>query len=119
MPRSLVLEEGAEPIAGYRLVCLLGRGGFGEVWEARAPGDFHVALKFLRLDTREAGAEERSLAVIRRIRHVHLLDVQFATRIADCLVIAMPLCAGGRLAGLPRTGPCCGGRGLERRWRRG
>src|SRR4051794_14479233 len=88
----LHLEAGLQPIAGYTLVRLLGRGGFGEVWEATAPGGFQVALKFLRLETREAGVEERSLEVIRHIRHPHLLDVQFATRVEDCLVIAMPLC---------------------------
>src|SRR4051794_29632461 len=88
----LHLEAGLQPIAGYTLVRLLGRGGFGEVWEATAPGGFQVALKFLRLETREAGVEERSLEVIRKIRHPHLLDVQFAARVEDCLVIAMPLC---------------------------
>ena len=36
--------------------------------------------------------EQRALEVIRNIRHPHLLDVQFATRVDDCLVIAMPLC---------------------------
>jgi formylglycine-generating enzyme required for sulfatase activity len=92
MPEPLVLGAGIEPIAGYTLVRLLGRGGFGEVWEASAPGDFHVALKFIRLDTNEAGVEQRSLDVIRNIRHPNLLDVQFATRVADCLIIAMPLC---------------------------
>jgi serine/threonine protein kinase len=92
MPEPLVLGAGIEPIPGYRLVRLLGRGGFGEVWEASAPGDFHVALKFIRLDSNAAGVEQRSLDVIRHIRHPHLLDVQFATRVADCLVIAMPLC---------------------------
>jgi formylglycine-generating enzyme required for sulfatase activity len=92
MAESLVLAAGLEPIAGYTLVRLLGRGGFGEVWDARAPGDFHIALKFLRLETREAGAEQPALEVIRNIRHVHLLDVQFATRVGDRLVIAMPLC---------------------------
>jgi formylglycine-generating enzyme required for sulfatase activity len=92
MTESLVLAAGAAPVAGYTLVRLLGRGGFGEVWEARAPGDFHVALKFLRLETREADMEQRALEVIRNLRHGHLLDVQFATRVADCMVIAMPLC---------------------------
>jgi formylglycine-generating enzyme required for sulfatase activity/serine/threonine protein kinase len=89
---TLRIEVGAEPIAGYTLVRLLGRGGFGEVWEAVAPGEVRVALKFIRLDSSEADIEQRALKVIRDIRHPHLLDVQFASRVGDCLVIAMPLC---------------------------
>src|SRR3954471_16776441 len=88
----LHLAAGVEPVAGYTLVRHLGRGGFGEVWEASAPGGVHIALKFIRLNTNEAGSEQRALEVIRNIRHPHLLDVQFATRVGDSLVIAMPLC---------------------------
>src|SRR3954447_9548000 len=88
----LHLDAGVEPVAGYTLVRRLGRGGFGDVWEARAPGDVRVALKFIRLDTDGAGHEQRALEVIRDIRHPHLLDIQFAACVEDCLVIAMPLC---------------------------
>ena len=89
---SLELAAGVEPVPGYALVRRLGRGGFGEVWEATAPGGVRVALKFIHLDTAEAGPEQRALEVIRDIRHPHLLDVQFAVRVQDCLVIGMPLC---------------------------
>src|SRR4051812_32144663 len=89
---SLHLDVGVQPVAGYTLVRPLGRGGFGEVWEALAPRGGRVALKFIRLDTDQAGPEQRALEIIRDIRHPHLLDVQFAVRVEDCLVIAMPLC---------------------------
>jgi hypothetical protein len=64
---TLNLAEGLEPVAGYLLVRVLGRGGFGEVWEALAPGGVRVALKFLRLETVEAVVEVRALEVIRDI----------------------------------------------------
>src|SRR3954462_14724162 len=86
------LGPGVEVLLGYRLVKKLGQGGFGEVWEAEAPGGVRVALKFVRLDSKAAGPEQRALEVIRNIRHPHLLDVQFAVQVDDCLVISMPLC---------------------------
>jgi serine/threonine protein kinase len=88
----LVLQPGSEVVPGYRLVRLLGQGGFGEVWEAKAPGDFPVALKFIRLDTSKVRPELRSLQILRTVRHPNLLDVQWAVAKADRLIIAMPLC---------------------------
>lgn len=91
-PTPLNLQPGVEVVPGYRLVRVLGHGGFGEVWEANAPGDFPVALKFIRLDTSNVRPEARSLAILRSIRHPGLLDVQWAVERGDRLVIAMPLC---------------------------
>ncbi len=89
---TLYLGAGAEPIAGYRLIRLVGEGGFGVVWEAEAPGGVRVALKFVRLDDRRSARELRALDIVRNIRHPHLLDVQFAVRCGNCLVLGMPLC---------------------------
>ena len=104
---SLNLEAGVEPVAGYTLIRKLGQGGFGEVWEAEAPGGVRVALKFIRLGTAQAGPELRALEVIRNIRHPHLLDVQFAVPVEDCLIVAMPLCDAeplGPAQGVPERG---------------
>ena len=51
-----------------------------------------VALKFIPFDEHKVGPELRALEAIRDIRHPHLLDVQFAVRAGEFLVIAMPLC---------------------------
>jgi serine/threonine-protein kinase len=86
------LAEGKEPVAGYTLKRELGAGGFGAVWEALAPGGVRVALKFVRFRGKPDDPEWREIETIREIRHPHLLDVQFAVRVDDHLIIAMPLC---------------------------
>ena len=42
-------RPGDFPVPGYRLVESLGRGNFGEVWKASAPGGMEVALKIINL----------------------------------------------------------------------
>lgn len=65
--------RGDEPIPGYHLLELLGRGGLGEVWRATAPGGAPVALKFIDLSTRQAVREMQAVYRIKDIRHAHLL----------------------------------------------
>ncbi|MDB5307657.1 MAG: serine/threonine protein kinase [Gemmataceae bacterium] len=85
------LAPGAEPVAGYRLEVRLGKGGFGEVWRATAPGAVPVALKFVHLGHRVGATEQRALDVIKHVRHPHLLGVSGAWQAGGWLVIAMQL----------------------------
>jgi hypothetical protein len=111
MPRGgghiSLLQPGYEPVPGYRLIEGLGRGGFGEVWKATAPGGFPVALKFVLLGGRGGPAESRALDLIRHIRHPNLLSTSFACERDGVLIIGMELAdgtLGDRLADAIRTG---------------
>jgi formylglycine-generating enzyme required for sulfatase activity len=87
----LRLEPGVEPVPGFTLVQPLGRGGFGEVWKAKGPGGFPVALKFIPLGGQAGAAEMRSVELMKEARHAHLL-VQFGAWERDgVLVVAMEL----------------------------
>lgn len=68
-------RTGDEPIPGYRLSKFLGRGGFGEVWQAVAPGRTEVALKIISLDRKQGMKEFRSLRLVKRIRHPNLVPI--------------------------------------------
>jgi pSer/pThr/pTyr-binding forkhead associated (FHA) protein len=84
-------EPGVEPIPGYCLSQRLGRGGYGEVWRAYAPGGFQVALKFVPLQNACGAVELRALDLIRDIRHPNLLVTFASWQIEGWLIIAMEL----------------------------
>jgi serine/threonine protein kinase len=87
----LILAPGSRPIADFELMERLGRGGFGEVWKARGPGGFCVALKFVRLGERPGTIELRSLELIKNLRHTHLIGIFGAWQREDTLILAMEL----------------------------
>src|SRR6187431_168291 len=88
----------AEPIPGYRLIERLGRGGYGEVWKAEAPGGMHKAIKFVFGDMDSVGEdgkgaeqEFRSLNRVKTIRHPFLLSLERIEVIDGQLLIVMEL----------------------------
>lgn len=70
-----MLQEGDSPIPGYQLVRKLGRGQFGEVWEANAPGGTRIAMKFITIEDHMGAMELKAMQLTKRIRHAHLCPV--------------------------------------------
>ncbi len=121
MPVRLVShEELPPPLDGYRLIDRLGRGGFGEVWKAEAPGGMLKAVKFvfgdldaMDEDSRPAEQELKALERVKLIRHPYILTLEQFRIIEGQLIIVMELadrnlwdryreCRGQGLQGIPR-----------------
>src|SRR5262245_42037501 len=119
-PLAAKLAPDVEPIPGYRLIDRLGRGGFGEVWKAEAPGGMLKAIKFVygSLDEacengKPAEQELKALNRVKSIRHPYILSLERYDIIEGQLVIVMELadrnlfdrfreCQEEGLVGIPR-----------------
>lgn len=119
MATSTHWESRAEPIPGYRLLERLGRGGFGEVWKAEAPGGLTKAIKFVSgaiSSEKERNCAEQELKALNRvrgIRHPFILSMERFDIIDGQLMIVMELadrnlddrlrdCRRQGLVGVPR-----------------
>lgn len=95
--QSLTPAPNVEPLPGYRLIERLGRGGFGEVWKAEAPGGLHKAIKFVygdmdaTDDSDLAEQELKSLSRIKSIRHPYILSIERFDVVEGQLLIVMEL----------------------------
>ena len=67
--------SGVQPVKGYQLIKFLGRGGFGQVWKATAPGGIPIAMKLIDLQEQQALKELRALNFMRMIKHPHLVPI--------------------------------------------
>jgi serine/threonine protein kinase/formylglycine-generating enzyme required for sulfatase activity len=77
----------------YKMLRILGCGGFAEVWAAETPAGFPVAIKrVLRpLDHAEAQVELRALGEIKQLRHPYLLQTRDYGLLDNRLYIVMDL----------------------------
>jgi serine/threonine protein kinase len=109
-----------EPIPGYKLLAPLGKGGFGEVWKAEAPGGLLKAIKLVHGSLRSGHGEEvlvqqelKALTCVRGVRHPYILSMDRFDIIDGQLIIVMELadkclsdrfneCVGQGMSGIPR-----------------
>ncbi len=90
------IRPGYEPISGYVLEKRLGRGGYGEVWLAEAPGGLKKAVKFVygQQDERRAAQEMKSLERIKDVQHPFILSLERFGLVENQLVIVTELADG-------------------------
>jgi serine/threonine protein kinase len=110
------LAPGREILPGYMLVRFLGAGGFGEVWEATAPGGVSKAIKASVIGNPDEKRHCRELDGVQRIhsiRHPYILSIERYDVIDGVLYTVMELaernladrfdeCVKKNLPGVPR-----------------
>jgi serine/threonine protein kinase, bacterial len=89
------LEVGSEPFPGLKLVQLLGRGGFAEVWEGLSSQGERLAVKFMASRNSASSVKEmRILQAIQKIAHRNVLRIYNVWSIPDYIVVSMEVADG-------------------------
>jgi serine/threonine protein kinase len=94
---AVAVEPNREFLPGYRLLELLGKGGFGEVWKCEAPGGLYKAVKLIRRDADLDGSDDaltqelKDLHHNKAIRHPYILSLERIETVGGELVIVMEL----------------------------
>ncbi|MFK8115180.1 MAG: protein kinase family protein [Rubripirellula sp.] len=70
-----MLKRGFQFAPGYRLQEFLGRGQFGQVWRATAPGGAAAAIKFIDLTDGQGEKEYEGVRRVKQIRHANLMPI--------------------------------------------
>ncbi|WP_419189103.1 protein kinase domain-containing protein [Stieleria marina] len=109
------IAAGHEPITGYVLEELIGRGGYGEVWRASAPGGMKKAIKFVYGNIGEKRTEQelKSLERIKGVQHPFILGLERFETVDNQLVVVTEL-ADGSLEDVVRQNRDRGSCGISR-----
>ncbi len=96
MPREPSSDTQLTAAGNYSMHQELGRGQFGKVYKAVAPGGVDVAIKVIAraADGNEARKERGALQLVKNIRHPHLLPVLAYWEKDNNLYIVMELADG-------------------------